>query len=165
MCRNCYGWTAKMQLLGVMNHSLSFIKTTLKEAKIFNKEQRKEDKQTTQHRMDQSPFLIFWGLETGCSFYWLSAPTPLQQANREMKRKEGRRGHFCIERLERLIRTSWVKHEKERERVREEKREKERKRDAERQSVLSVEFFKCVCISMGSSLCVFWSVHMYGEVL
>lgn len=39
-----------------LNHSLSLIKTTLKEAKIWSKVHRREEKQTTQRRMDQCLF-------------------------------------------------------------------------------------------------------------
>lgn len=47
-------------------------------------------------------------------FYWLSAPTPSVAGKQrdEKKMEERKRGHFCIKELERLIRTSWVKHEK-----------------------------------------------------
>lgn len=126
--------TSSLGVMNLLNHSLSLIKTTLKEAKIWSKAHRKEEKQTTQHIMDQSPpFFLFWGggLKTGCSFYCLSAPSPTA-AGKQRWKEEKRGGHFCIEKLERLIRTSRVKHEKESERQENRENWEEGQTDAER---------------------------------
>lgn len=110
--QNRYSRTAELQALGVMNHSLPLIKTTLKEAKICNKVHRKEEKQTTQQRMVQSPFLIFGGTRNRRLFSLAVGSHPT--AAGKQRDEKMRRGHFGIERLKRLIRTSRGKHEKDR---------------------------------------------------
>lgn len=104
--------------------------------------------------MDQSPFLYFLVGWVSERLLFLLAVSSHPTANTQMKRSEERRGRFCIEPLERLIRTSWVKHEKERDRGREGVTEG-----------TSAGSFKCAGISMGSTLCPFWSMHTYEEVL
>lgn len=54
--------TSSLGVMNLLNHSLSLIKTTLKEAKIWSKAHRKEEKQTTQHIMDQSPPFFYFGV-------------------------------------------------------------------------------------------------------
>jgi len=58
------------------------------------------------------PFLFFGQPETSWSFIGCQLP-PLCSRQTERWKEGTRGGHFCIEELEGLIRTSWEKHEKE----------------------------------------------------
>lgn len=114
-----------------MNHSLSFIKTTLKAAKIFNKVHRKEEKQTTQHRMDQSPFFDFVGTRNRLLFLLAVSSHPTAAGKQRDEKKGREKGPFLYwavrEAHPDVLGEAW-----ERERVWGEKREKEKKRQGER---------------------------------